>query len=230
MAFINKETFEIFTSCMIGDNDIKDVDLYFEVDDMIAPAISIFNKKGYYTDFCCQGHPFLYLDDDIVSDIPEREINNVYPDTETYVSLGKTTHYIFRKTKNFRRSYIKFRPYVTLPYLPKGWSSYTLGSIYDTYSIERVYDTAINDSAFFVELAKDLNELYLFALSLPDISYNDDPKIKEVIDNIFTTIPDLTEVEKGMIISTYKEGNQSIDEILHDILNYTGEEIESDDV
>ena len=27
MAFINKETFEIFTSCMIGDTDIKDVDL-----------------------------------------------------------------------------------------------------------------------------------------------------------------------------------------------------------
>lgn len=29
----------------------------FEVDDLIAPAISILNKKGYRTAFCCSGHP-----------------------------------------------------------------------------------------------------------------------------------------------------------------------------
>ena len=28
----------------------------FEVDDLIAPAVSILNKKGYRTAFCCSGH------------------------------------------------------------------------------------------------------------------------------------------------------------------------------
>ena len=28
----------------------------FEVDDLVAPAISILNKKGYRTAFCCSGH------------------------------------------------------------------------------------------------------------------------------------------------------------------------------
>ena len=28
----------------------------FEVDDLIAPAISLLNQKGYLTTFCCSGH------------------------------------------------------------------------------------------------------------------------------------------------------------------------------
>ena len=48
--YIDKTTFEI-------------VDNVFEVDEDIALAISILNKKGYYTKFCCSGHakdPRLY--------------------------------------------------------------------------------------------------------------------------------------------------------------------------
>ena len=48
--YINKETFEI-------------VDNIFEVDEDIAETISILNKKGYYTKYCCSGHvkdPRLY--------------------------------------------------------------------------------------------------------------------------------------------------------------------------
>lgn len=48
--YINKETFEI-------------VDNVFEVDEDIAQTISILNKKGYSTKYCCSGHaknPRLY--------------------------------------------------------------------------------------------------------------------------------------------------------------------------
>lgn len=48
--YINKETFEI-------------VDNVFEVDEDISQTISILNKKGYYTKYCCSGHakdPKLY--------------------------------------------------------------------------------------------------------------------------------------------------------------------------
>ena len=41
--YIDKKTFEI-------------VDNVFEVDEDIADIISILNKKGYYTKFCCSGH------------------------------------------------------------------------------------------------------------------------------------------------------------------------------
>lgn len=29
----------------------------FQVDDLIAPVISLLNRKGYKTAFCCSGHP-----------------------------------------------------------------------------------------------------------------------------------------------------------------------------
>lgn len=48
--YLNGNTFEIV-------NDI------FEVDDLIAETISILNKKGYHTLYCCSGHvkdPRLY--------------------------------------------------------------------------------------------------------------------------------------------------------------------------
>ena len=48
--YINSKTFEI-------------IDDVFEVDEDIAEAISILNKKGYYTKYCCSGHvkdPRLY--------------------------------------------------------------------------------------------------------------------------------------------------------------------------
>lgn len=231
MAFINRETYEIFVPCMIGDNSIGDIKLFFEVDDLIAPIISILNKKGYYTEYCCQGHPFLYLDDDIIHGVSKDMIESKYPDTIATIKLGTTTHYVFRKYKNLRRSYIKFRSGISLPSIPKGWTiDKTIGQISDSLIIEKVYDSVTDYSAFFIELAQVMNELYIFALSLPDISYNDDPKIKEILDNVFATIPDLTEVEKSIIVSTYKEGNQTIDEVLHDVLNFTGEEIEVDDV
>lgn len=41
--------------------DIKTFDIIddvFEVDEYIAEAISILNKKGYYTKYCCSGHTF----------------------------------------------------------------------------------------------------------------------------------------------------------------------------
>ena len=48
--YLNNNTFEIV-------NDI------FEVDDLIGKTISILNKKGYHTLYCCSGHvkdPRLY--------------------------------------------------------------------------------------------------------------------------------------------------------------------------
>jgi len=45
--FINNDTYKI---------EMTSSGNSFEVDDLIAPAISILNKKGYRTAFCCSGH------------------------------------------------------------------------------------------------------------------------------------------------------------------------------
>ncbi len=53
MSLIHKENFDILQYCEEG----KEGD-YFEVDENIALVISMLNKKGYKTTFCCSGHAF----------------------------------------------------------------------------------------------------------------------------------------------------------------------------
>ena len=70
MAFINKNDFSI-----VGyvDNYIL-ADDYFECDDLIAPAISLLNKKGYRTEFCCSGHPYSVIDSCALAEYPSDEL------------------------------------------------------------------------------------------------------------------------------------------------------------
>lgn len=54
MSYINKQTFEIY-----HDIDESSCDFYkehFEVDELIADAVALFNKKGYKTKFSCASH------------------------------------------------------------------------------------------------------------------------------------------------------------------------------
>ena len=61
MAIINKKDFSI----LAFDTREATRDDYFECDDLIAPAISLLNRKGYRTDFCCSGHPYGYIQEGI---------------------------------------------------------------------------------------------------------------------------------------------------------------------
>ena len=78
MAFINKNDFSI-----VGyvDNYIL-ADDYFECDDLIAPAISLLNKKGYRTEFCCSGHPYSTIESCALAEYPsdeaKKELNILY--------------------------------------------------------------------------------------------------------------------------------------------------------
>ena len=54
MSYIDKESFNIFSEIAIPEVEKRS----FECDDLIAPVISVLNKKGYKTKFCCAGHPY----------------------------------------------------------------------------------------------------------------------------------------------------------------------------
>lgn len=56
--YIDTEEYDIYHSI----EDIRIASSLFEVDEFIAPIISILNKKGYYTRYCCSGH---YIDDEM---------------------------------------------------------------------------------------------------------------------------------------------------------------------
>lgn len=58
MSLIHKESFDILNNCEEG----KEGD-YFEVDENIALIISLLNKKGYRTTFCCSGHAFANINE-----------------------------------------------------------------------------------------------------------------------------------------------------------------------
>ena len=56
MMYIDSKTFEV-----IGDiSDARISGALFECDELLAPTISILNKLGFTTEFCCSGHAYTY--------------------------------------------------------------------------------------------------------------------------------------------------------------------------
>lgn len=82
MAYINKNDFHIVN--YVSDRILK-CD-YFECDDLIAPAISLLNQKGYKTNFCCSGHPFPSIDTILTKEIPN-DINILRIENTNEVNL-----------------------------------------------------------------------------------------------------------------------------------------------
>lgn len=64
-------------------------DKFVEIDDMIAPIISLFNKKGYITEFSCSSHA---LKNEIVSNSFDNSIENVDEGTNTIYITFKRKH------------------------------------------------------------------------------------------------------------------------------------------
>ena len=73
MVYMNIETYDI-----VSTYNKEDEDKYVEVDPATAVHISLLNKKGYKTRYCCSGHPFInkHIIVKLASDIYCRDITS----------------------------------------------------------------------------------------------------------------------------------------------------------
>lgn len=124
MAYINKKDFSIMQS--INELLVKD---YFECDDLMAPAISLLNKKGYKTKFCCSGHtypkhvgsfgktlPNTYKMREIIYCEKSENLKGLYPNQ----IIESNPYYIIHISKvDPIRFYVSFEDKYNFPHLPE---------------------------------------------------------------------------------------------------------------
>lgn len=222
MAFIHRDTFKIYNRSKIGDNELQDIDAFFEVDDIIAPVISKLNIRGYATKYCCQGHPYRIFDDDMFTLNPgellqdvihqgdiHREVHHVFP-------VSAHTSYVFYETDVKPRAYIMFQEGVRLPFVLEGWN---IDVEYSTFTIEKIYDVPSSPISFFSQLVQDMEEMLRFVEMLPPCTTSPDEEWNECILELISKLPNINDVEIEMIRKLYVDGKEP-DQILNTLVNF----------
>lgn len=149
--YINNKTFEI-------------VDDVFEVDEDIAQTISVLNKKGYHTKYCCSGH---------VKDTRLYEMYNVKNSEDSkieflgYIVNKKIDSYDVLMPYTFTTVYIMFDYDYNFNELPNGFKK-------KDNAIEKVINYYTNnvkkDMCDIEKEIKNANDILLkWAVSLPSV-------------------------------------------------------------
>ena len=148
MAYMHKETFKIYS-----ENSVTNPVDYFEVDDLIALPIQTLNHKGYITESCCSGHPFLYLIDARI----------ILPDLSSSVMYGSEDSPL----KKPCRSFILFKEGIYLKKLPP---EFNIDKTKDNETlIEKYYnDNGVYEYEIVRNILNAMEQLYEWALNLPD--------------------------------------------------------------
>lgn len=153
MSLIHKEKFDILNDCEDGREDD-----YFEVDENIALVISMLNKKGYRTTFCCSGHAFANINE-FRADNKEDfdcliffDLQDIRYENGRYKALDKD---------NAKYCYIVFEKDYTFPKLPEGFT-------YDksNKTIEKEYVSESDTYDLIQEIVDSMKALYEWVLEL----------------------------------------------------------------
>jgi len=159
---MHKTTFDIYM-----EPDWPNDNEYFHVDDLIALPIQILNRKRYFTEACCSGHPF---------------DNPPYVTKQLYEFHGANDIKTAKNTiKVNPGSYIAFRFGVTLPSLPPG---FTKDEFNDRHLVIRkslemkfrengapLFTPIEGEYNFFRANTEMMEQLYQWTLDLPDFVY-----------------------------------------------------------
>lgn len=172
--------YNVFNQANYCDFDAMRNDEVFEVDEMIAPIISILNKKGYLTSYSCSGHPYgMKSSESHIFDSKFTGEEDVDEEIGTYMNItnskkvcvdGNYVKIYIGVTYGFD-AYIMFKPEIELDVsLPDGWEyDRDLNGVCIRYH----YDFE-NGSYFskYDKILKTMRSLFGWALDLPEYKIN----------------------------------------------------------
>jgi len=175
MALIDRNTFDILEHCELqsGTGD------YFECDEELAGIISILNKKGYRTRFCCSGHLYDDLTDTFSvedGEMTDDEIRDTVPGVIGIRRRPEGGRQVILRQSVSLRTYIWFEQGTYLPILPEGFRKQG-----DELSYNYYWDNALaarestlalqkNPMIFYRRRLEVLSHLFGWAERLPDAS------------------------------------------------------------
>lgn len=153
MSLIHKESFDILENCEEG----KEKE-YFEVDENIALIISLLNRKGYKTSFCCSGHAFsgiaeFYADcKDAFDCLIFSDLQGIKYENGRYKAIDRG---------NAKNCYIIFEKEYSFPTLPEGFT-------YDKSDkrIEKEYVSESDSYELITEIIDSMKILYKWTREL----------------------------------------------------------------
>lgn len=100
--------------------DLEDEKKYFNCDKEIGEAISILNKKGYYTLASCAGH--IDLGYGLQEDVDISFLEEIIKD-ERFILLNKKENTLDVLSRHcFAQTYVSFKESYSFPFLPDGFT------------------------------------------------------------------------------------------------------------
>lgn len=153
MSLIHKESFDILNDCEAGREDD-----YFEVDENIALVVSLLNKKGYRTTFCCSGHAFANINEFRADNKKDFDCLIFFDLQDIRYENGK--YKAFDKD-NAKYCYISFEKDYSFAKLPEGFT-------YDksNKTIEKEYVSESDTYDLIQEIVDSMRTLYGWVMGL----------------------------------------------------------------
>lgn len=186
MVLIHKQTFDILKSIP----DESELENYFSCDEEIAPVISLLNKKGYTTTFCCSGHLYDEITDTLIIDDPEATEESIRDTFPGVIRMKKVLTDPEEGTYGFQvtlrqnlgmQTYITFEKDIELPSIPDKFfqrGSTILHNYYWDDTFDHPYpEKELQEKApylFYKRRLEILSGLYAWAEELPVRKTEDD--------------------------------------------------------